>query len=88
VTRCDVYLQVYATIKEVRTARPTTTVCKTTVRERHVYTSVTNSLEIRVVGTTNNEHFLIQYNGNETNKLSHAIKEMETSLLMKTCKLV
>ena len=55
----------YATIKEVSSTRITKTVCKSAVRERHVYMSHTSAVEIRVVGTSPSTHdfFLLRYEG-------------------------
>ena len=57
--------QVYATIKEVSSKSVTKTVCKSSTRERHVYTSRTSAVEIRVVGTSPSadKFFLLRYEG-------------------------
>ena len=55
----------YGTLKE-ETAERSTTVCGGNERERYVYTSVTNSVELRIVGKASPERgemFLFKYEG-------------------------
>lgn len=60
--------RVYATIKEESVSR-STTVCGGSGRERHIYTSVTNTVEIRIVGQPSTDdgrdHFLLKYEGKQ-----------------------
>jgi hypothetical protein len=57
--------QVYAIIKEKSTTRTGETVCASSVREALVYSSVTNSVEVRIVSARKNHknytHFLLKY---------------------------
>ena len=57
--------RVYGTLKE-ETATRSTTVCGAKQRVQHVYTSVTNSVELRIVGKSSAErkdYFLFHYEG-------------------------
>jgi hypothetical protein len=59
---------VYAVIKEKSSVRSGggETVCGSESRESHVYTSLTNVVEIRVVTARKNhktDHFLVRYEG-------------------------
>lgn len=54
--------KVYATIKEVSGSRGET-ICGENIRERHVYTSLTSAVELRIVGKSGGEQHLFQYEG-------------------------
>ena len=54
--------KVFATLKEASGTRGET-VCGKNVRERHVYTSLTNAVELRIVGNVKSEQFLLYYEG-------------------------
>ena len=58
--------RVYATVKEESVGK-SFTVCGGDGRQRHVYTSLTNTVEVRIVGKPSTadgrDHFLLQYEG-------------------------
>ena len=57
--------RVYATVREQGVAR-SVTVCGGQARYKHIYTSITNMIEIRIVGqdsTQSQQHFLLEYRG-------------------------
>ena len=84
--------EAYAIIRENDQARNTITVCGETERVRHIYTSVSNSLQVRImpgIGKEKSKYFLIKYEGttgtqlnsclNQWNYCSVLIRNIETS---------
>ena len=53
---------VYAVLKE-ESIKASETICASNVRTKWVYTSVTNSMEIRIVSKNKNAYFVLEYEG-------------------------
>lgn len=56
---------VYATLKEAGRMSRSVTVCGGEERTRHVYTTTSNTLEIRMLGSNQRRHFLLEYSSKE-----------------------
>lgn len=71
--------KVYATIKEVAGSHGET-ICGENLRERHVYTSLTNAVELRIVGKGGGEQFLFHYEGKQS--INHEYSKILKALLI------